>query len=64
MSIEKVYKAGTVVRLYYTCNFASCDGYDEFTLDRDMTETELNKIAYEGALKHVQPEGWFEVSDE
>jgi len=64
MAKEKVIKKGTVVKMHYNCNFAGCNGYDEITLDEDMTEDELNDMATEMAIETVQPEGWFEISEE
>lgn len=57
-------KKGTTVILHFLCNFVGCEGEEEFTLDRDMTEDELNQLAYEQAVEYVQPEGFFKLKEE
>ena len=64
MTRTKIIKAGTKVLLKYACNFVGCDGEEEYELTEDMTENELNDLAYEQAVENVGPEGWFELSDE
>jgi hypothetical protein len=58
---EKVYPKGTTVVLYSTCNYSGCDSEEEVELHKDMTESELNEMAYEFSLENIQPEGSFEV---
>lgn len=62
--VEKPYKAGATVTLHFNCNYAGCEETDEYVLDFDATEEELQAIASEFAMENVQPEGWFVVKEE
>lgn len=62
--MDKIYKKGTVVTLKSSCNFAGCESEEEYTLDSDLTEKELNEIAWEFAMESIAPESWFEVESE
>lgn len=62
--MSKIYKKGTTVVLKSTCNYAGCESEEDFTLERDMTEEELNKIAWDFATDQIQLEGYFELADE
>lgn len=64
MEKEKVYKFGTTVKIVTDCNYNGCREYHEYTLDEDMTESELYEYAYELAVETVQPEGWIEEHNE
>jgi len=61
---EKIYKAGTVIKITMTCNFVGCDAEEEFTLPDDMTEKEINEMVYDMTVEYVQPEGYFKVKSE
>ena len=61
---DKIIKAGTKVMLYSTCQYVGCDESEEYILNGDMTEDELNELAYEQAMENIQPEGWFEIIEE
>jgi hypothetical protein len=64
MAKKKIYKAGTVITFWSSCNYAGTKTSQEITIEDDSTEDDLNEMAYEIALETVAPEGWFTVGGE
>jgi hypothetical protein len=59
--MEKIYKKGTKIKMFASCNFVGCDMEDEFTLEHDMTETEVNQLVDDFVMESIQPDGYFKV---
>jgi hypothetical protein len=64
MAKKKIYKKGTKVIIHTSCNYAGCDNEQEYILDRNMTEDELNSLAGDIALEDVSPEGSFSLPED
>lgn len=60
----KVYKKGTVVTLHSNTHYVGTSSSEEYELESDYTEEELDELAWESALETVGPEGWWELVEE
>jgi hypothetical protein len=59
MSDDKIYKKGTKVWLCCATHDAQSKEFEEYTLEADMTETELSDVAKEYFYNTKEPEWWF-----
>ena len=60
--MTKVIKKGTKVILHGDINRAGCATREEYVLENDMTEDDLNEFAYEQAMEEYQVEGYFTLA--
>jgi hypothetical protein len=64
MANEKIYKAGTKIKLSCcTHDFQSTES-DIITLESDLQESDLEKLAEEYFYQQKQPEWWFDALNE
>lgn len=59
-----MYKKGTKVKLWCSCNHMIHDEIDEIVLDRDYSEEELDSMAAEFKEEIISPSWGFEVEDD
>ena len=57
-------KKGEKFRIHTCCHMLGSDSYEDEVAQYDMTQKDLDELAWQAALDTIQPEGWWEKIDE